>query len=156
MISKTGDQAMNYFKILAILTALGSNSAYAAGSSDETEDTSGADYQAAEDAILAGDFEAALPILAALTKDEPDNADAWNLLGFASRKSGDLAAAEVAYSTALTIDPDHLGALEYQGEMFLDLMQPDKARANLARLQELCGECEEAEDLARAVAAAGA
>lgn len=147
---------MNYFKILAILTALGSNSAYAAGSSDETEDTSGADYQAAEDAILAGDFEAALPILAALTKDEPDNADAWNLLGFASRKSGDLAAAEVAYSTALTIDPDHLGALEYQGEMFLDLMQPDKARANLARLQELCGECEEAEDLARAVAAAGA
>lgn len=145
---------MQYFKILAILTALGTGPAYGAG----TETTDAAEepkYQSAEAAILAGDFAGALPILTALTTAEPDNADAWNLLGFASRKSGDLAAAGVAYGRALEIDPDHLGALEYQGEMYLQLMQPEMAKANLARLVDLCGECEEAEDLAQAVAAAG-
>jgi Flp pilus assembly protein TadD len=147
---------MKYFKILAILAAFGATDAYGAGSEDKTEDTSGADYQSAETAILAGNFAQALPILSALIDAEPDNADAWNLLGFASRKSGDLAAAEIAYATALKINPDHLGALEYQGEMYLELMQPDMAKANLARLQSLCGDCEEAEDLAQALAAAGA
>ena len=135
---------MQYFKILAILTALGTGPAYGAG----TETTDAAEepkYQSAEAAILAGDFAGALPILTALTTAEPDNADAWNLLGFASRKSGDLAAAGVAYGRAL----------EYQGEMYLQLMQPEMAKANLARLVDLCGECEEAEDLAQAVAAAG-
>lgn len=147
---------MQYFKILAILAAFGAGSADAAGTEETTVDTAGAAYQTAEAAILAGDFTGALPILTALTGSEPDNADAWNLLGFASRKAGDLAAAAVAYGRALDIDPDHLGALEYQGEMYLELMQPDMARANLARLQDLCGACEEAGDLAQALAAAGA
>lgn len=147
---------MNYFKILAILTALGGSSALAVGTEDETAETESADYQSAEAAILAGDFAGALPILTAVTNTEPQNADAWNLLGFASRKSGDLDAAGVAYGRALEINPDHLGALEYQGEMYLELMQPDLAKANLAKLQALCGDCEEAEDLAQALAAAGA
>ncbi len=147
---------MNYFKILAILSALGGSSAYAAGTSDESSATdSAADYQTAEAAILAGNFAEAVPILAAITSAEPENADAWNLLGFASRKSGDLAAAGVAYGKALDINPEHLGALEYQGEMYLQLMQPELAKANLAKLQSLCGDCEEAEDLAQALAAAG-
>ncbi len=147
---------MQYFKVLAILAALVAGPAYAAGTEDESETTSGADYQAAEAAILAGNFAEALPILTALTEAEPANADAWNLLGFASRKSGDLEAAGTAYTRALKINPDHLGALEYQGELYLQLMQTDMAKANLARLQGLCGACEEAEDLAQALAEAGA
>jgi Flp pilus assembly protein TadD len=147
---------MRYFKILALLAAISATSAYGAGTEDESATTAGAEYQTAEAAILAGNFAEALPILTALTAAEPDNADAWNLLGFASRKSGDLAAAGVAYARALTIDPDHLGALEYQGEMYLELMQPDMAKANLQRLQGLCGDCEEANDLAQALAEAGA
>ena len=146
---------MHYFKILAILAAFGAGPVYAAGT-ETTEAAEGSEYKSAEEAILSGDFAGALPILIALTAAEPDNADAWNMLGFASRKSGDLAAAGVAYGRALEIDPDHLGALEYQGEMYLELMQPDMAKANLARLQDLCGVCEEAEDLALALAAAGA
>jgi Flp pilus assembly protein TadD len=149
---------MTYFKVLAILAALGASQALAAGTEDETESTSStglASYDTAEAAILSGDFAGALPILMDLTVAEPDNADAWNLLGFAARKTGDMAAAEVAYDRALTLNPDHLGALEYQGELYLDLAQPDMAKANLARLQELCGTCEEAVDLAEAIAAAG-
>ncbi len=148
---------MNYFKILALLSALGGTSAFAAGTSDETSDTASvADYQTAEAAILAGNYTEALPILAAITAAEPQNADAWNLLGFASRKSGDLPAAGVAYGKALAINPEHLGALEYQGEMYLELMQPDKAMENLVKLQAICGDCEEAADLAEALADAGA
>lgn len=148
---------MNYFKILTILASLGASGAFAEGTSDGSSDSTGAaDYQTAEAAILAGNYPEALPILTALTTSEPDNADAWNLLGFASRKTGDLTAAGLAYGRALEINPDHLGALEYQGEMYLELMQPDMAKANLARLQSLCGDCEEAEDLAQALAAAGA
>jgi hypothetical protein len=41
---------------------------------------------------------------------------------------------------ALSEDPNHLGALEYQGEMFVDLGQKDNALANLMKLKELVGE----------------
>lgn len=85
----------------------------------------------------------------------PNNADLHNLLGFALRKSGDLSAAGAAYDRALTLDPDHLGALEYQGELFLMLGRPDAAAANLARLEALCGACEEYRELAATIAAGG-
>ena len=41
---------------------------------------------------------------------------------------------------ALKEDPNHLGALEYQGEMFVDLGQKDNALTNLNKLKELVGE----------------
>lgn len=147
---------MRYFRLLAILAALSSAPALGEESDEVTPDTSSASYEAAETAILGGDFAAALPILTALTRDEPRNADAWNLLGFAARKTGQMKLAARAYARALAINPDHLGALEYQGELFLDLQKPDQAKANLARLRSLCGTCEEAEDLAQALADAGA
>ena len=147
---------MRYFQVLALLTALTSGPALAAGTEDGSADEGDAvTYEAAEAEILKGAFDKALPILTALTMAEPDNADAWNLLGFSSRKLGDMDGAAAAYSKALALNPDHLGALEYQGEMFLQTNQPDLAKANLARLQTLCGTCEEAEDLAQAITAAG-
>jgi len=57
-----------------------------------------------------------------------------------------------AYDKALTIDPEHKGALEYQGELFLTLKQPDKAKANLAKLKQQCSfNCKERDDLMRAI-----
>jgi hypothetical protein len=49
-----------------------------------------------------------------------------------------------------------LGALEYQGELFITTGKLDQAKANLAKLQGLCGTCEEAQDLEAALKAAGA
>ncbi len=137
------------FGLLSMVTG----PALAEGSSDESSDTvAGAPaYAEAQAAIAAENYAAALPILTRLTADEPQNADAWNLLGFSNRKLGDLAAAGKAYAKALEINPGHLGALEYQGEMYLELGQTDQAQANLARLQSLCGTCEEAEDLQDAI-----
>ena len=67
-----------------------------------------------------------------------DEADRQNLLGFTARKSGDLVAAASYYNTALTIDPKHIGALEYQGELFIQLGDIEKAQGNLAKLEKIC------------------
>ena len=48
-------------------------------------------------------------------------ADKFNLLGFTARKSGDLETAKSYYLRALEINPKHVRALEYQGELFLQL-----------------------------------
>ena len=48
-------------------------------------------------------------------------ADKFNLLGFTARKSGDYVSAATFYEKALSLDPKHIRALEYQGELFLQL-----------------------------------
>ncbi len=103
--------------------------------------------------IEAEQYKAAIRILRPVIREDRRNADAYNLLGFASRKVERYDAAAKYYVAALRIDPDHLGALEYQGELFLLLDQPENADANLARLLSLCGvNCEEYRDLKRDVA----
>jgi len=83
------------------------------------------------------------------------NADAWNLLGFAHRQAGDIDAANAAYTRALAVDRYHLGALEYQGELFISLGKIDDAEINLRLMDELCPVgCQEQRDLKAAIAAA--
>ncbi len=111
-------------------------------------------YLEAESLIDAERFEEALPLLVSLSEEQPGLADAWNLLGFAYRKTGNLARSGVAYRRALGLDPYHLEALEYQGELFLMLDDVGRAQANLARLDFLCdGGCEERDELAAAIEA---
>lgn len=141
--------------ILIGLLSLSLTPAFAAG----TDDTAivaelAPDYTAAKALIDAQDYAGALPLLNALTVAEPANADAWNLHGFANRKLGNLEVAAKSYDTALTLNPAHLGALEYQGEMFVETGQLDAAITNLAKLKGLCGACEQADDLAAAIGAA--
>ncbi len=130
----------------------------AAGTDDGTADasTTAAAYDEAKAMVDGGNFVAALPALLAITAEDAGNADAWNLLGYTHRNLGQMEESSAAYLRVLTLNPDHLGALEYQGELFLQTGQPDLARANLERLKSLCGTCEEAEDLEQAISAAGA
>jgi Flp pilus assembly protein TadD len=83
------------------------------------------------------------------------SADWNNLMGYAQRKQAkpDLDAAQRFYDTALQINPQHQGALEYSGE--LALMKGDLATAEvrLAALSKLCSTpCEPLDDLQKAVA----
>ena len=133
--------------------------AMAAGTSDGSSATAApaeATYQQAKATVDAGKFDEALPMLVSLTKADAKNADAWNLLGFTYRKLGKLDDSSTAYLKVLTINPNHLGALEYQGELFITTGKIDLAKANLVKLQALCGSCEEAEDLEKSLKAAGA
>jgi len=108
---------MKHF-ILTVTLAFGSFSAIAAGSLDDVDE----ELQSADRLIYKKQYVEAILILEDAIKNEPENADAWNLLGFASRKMGKLEESAEAYSNALRIDPDHKDALEYQGELFLMLL----------------------------------
>ena len=138
------------------LLFVGTDPLLAAGTEDTATDTEtgAATYATAKAAVDAKDYATALPILAKLTADEPENADAWNLFGFSNRKLGNMDEAAMAYETALKINPGHLGALEYQGEMYVELGKLDMAKANLEALKGLCGDCEQYEDLEKALGAA--
>ena len=83
------------------------------------------------------------------------NADWNNLMGYAQRKQAtpDLAAAQRFYDAALRINPKHLGALEYAGELALMKGELAVAEARLAALDKACNaRCEEFDDLKKAIA----
>jgi tetratricopeptide (TPR) repeat protein len=77
-------------------------------------------------------------------------ADILNYQGFASRHLGRFDAALSYYQEALALEPDHLGANEYLGELYLQMGRTDDARRQLARLDQLCAYgCAQREELAR-------
>ena len=110
------------------------------------------DYAAGSKAIKAGQFVAAIPLLERATARDPRNADAYNLLAYATRRNGDPAGAIPIYQKALTIDPKHRGAHEYIGEAYLMLGNVAKAKEHLARLDTLCTfSCSEYRELKKAI-----
>jgi len=117
-------------QIIIILTlVLGSTTAIAAGYYDVDEE-----LKSASNLIVEKQYKQAIEKLTDAIKSDSDNADAWNLLGYASRKKGD--------------------ALEYQGELFLLLGDKQAAEGNLAKLMLLCPEgCEQLAELKEAIAA---
>jgi Flp pilus assembly protein TadD len=107
--------------------------------------------------IKARDFTGAIADLNALIDRGTQHADVYNLLGYSLRRSGDTTTALTFYKKALEFDPDHKGALEYLGELYVQIGDLAKARENEARLAKLCPQgCEELEDLQQAIAAASA
>jgi tetratricopeptide (TPR) repeat protein len=104
--------------------------------------------------IKAQDFKAALAELMPMLQTH-QHADVYNLVGFSLRKSGDFKRAYTFYRKALDYDPEHKGALEYLGELYVETGRLDKAKEHVALLKKLCPSgCEELTDLERAVAAA--
>jgi len=113
-----------------------------------------AEYTAGVQAIEAKDFARAITLLETAVQHTPDDADAWNELAYATRKSGEPAKSIPLYQKALALDPRHLGAHEYIGEAYLALDDLAKAKEHLARLNRLCFfGCEEYRDLKKAVQA---
>ncbi len=83
-------------------------------------------------------FAGAIPLLQQVVQRDPRNADAYNLLGYSTRASGNPSGSLQYYQQALAIDPKHLGAHEYLGEAYLMLDRPAEADQMLARLDSLC------------------
>ena len=141
----------SFFSVLAVPV-------FAAGTDDgsSTASSTAAGYAEAKAMAQARNYVAALPALEKITKDDPQNADAWNMLGFTYRMLGHNDQSAQAYLVVLKINPNHLGALEYQGELFIQTGKLDLAKKNLVKLQGLCGNCEEYQDLDKALKTAGA
>jgi tetratricopeptide (TPR) repeat protein len=111
-----------------------------------------ADLKPARDKIAAGDFAGAIPILTTVLKDSPKDPDALNLMGFSLRKTGKWQDALSYYNQALAIEPKHLGANEYLGELHAERGEMDKAKERLAILEAACGkDCQQTKDLAQAI-----
>jgi Flp pilus assembly protein TadD len=102
--------------------------------------------------IKAKDYQGAITELNTMIDKGVQHADAYNLLGFSLRKSGDTKTAMTYYKKALDFDPNHKGALEYSGELYVQIGDIAKARENAAKLTALCpGGCEELADLQEAI-----
>ena len=136
-------------KILILLLFVSFN-AIGAGTSSSTDDsTQTADqiiklYELAEKHIDNQSYDKSLKLLKKLTKREDlgtKRADIYNLLGFSYRKleNPDLDKSFAAYMMAIEIDPSHLGAHEYLGELYLMRDQKDKALIILEKLDQLAG-----------------
>ena len=139
--------------------ALAATPCFAAGSggsssTDTTSTTPGpssGDYQTAKKKIDAGDYKGAIPILENLVKSSPRNADALSELGFCYRHLGQKEKALAYYNKALSVEPKHLGANEYMGELYLQMGMLPKAKERLAVLSDACKNCEEYGDLKKQI-----
>jgi len=131
------------FAVIAALSFGFTATAFAAGGGGGAADQPAAkpadpNYVRAKAMIEARDYANAVPLLQQVVAKDPRNADAYNLMGYATRKSGNANGSLQYYQQALAIDPRHLGANEYIGEAYLMLDQPAQADQHLARLDSLC------------------
>jgi tetratricopeptide (TPR) repeat protein len=102
--------------------------------------------------LNANNFKQALADLKIIDSEFKNNADVNNLLGYSSRKLKQYKPAATYYEKALKLNPNHLGALEYQGELFVLTNKVPAAKKNLAKLEKLCGlKCGEYLDLKKAI-----
>ena len=131
--------------ILVLALAGAPVAAIAAGSSSSSTPTDS--YKAAKDLIDDDEYAKAIPLLEKSIKEKGEYADALNLLGFSHRKLGEMDEAMTYYTKALSMEPKHLGANEYMGELYLEMNDLPKAEERLAVLKNACGDCDEYEDL---------
>lgn len=92
-------------------------------------------------------FEAALAI-------DPSYSDVYLELAEAARQQGLQGKAIHYYRAALDHEPGNLAAISGEGEAMVEKGALAKAKANLAKLESICGEgCTETQELAAAIAA---
>ena len=117
----------------------------AGSSSDNNKSDASSNYLKAEKLIEKKNYEKAIDLLSELLGEKPDGftkSDVLNYLGFANRKKQqpNYELAEKYYLEALTLDPNHVGALEYLGELYIDMNQVDQAKDLMERLKNAAGE----------------
>jgi Flp pilus assembly protein TadD len=139
---------------LSAFLVAGSLAAPAALAVDNVSSRDAPDLASVRTKIKAKDFKGAIAELTPMLTTH-QHADVYNLMGFSLRKVGDTKQAYTFYRKALEFDPEHKGALEYLGELYVETGQVDKARDNVTLLKKLCPSgCEELADLEHAIATA--
>jgi Tfp pilus assembly protein PilF len=130
----------------------GGGSSSAGGDSKKKSTSSASQYAQAKAKIEAKDYRGAKPMLEKLLAKSPRDADVLNLMGYCSRKLGDPDEALEYYQKALAINPRHIGANEYLGELYLEMKDLAKAEERLQVLTRACNGCEEQEELEERIA----
>jgi tetratricopeptide (TPR) repeat protein len=108
-------------------------------------------YERGRALALAGRYPEALGALEAVRNQ--NDSMVLTMIGYAKRKSGSFDEGMAYYQRALAIDPKNVNTREYLGEAYAEKGRMDLAKAELAKVEALCGkECEQYEDLAKAIA----
>ncbi|MFT0861363.1 tetratricopeptide repeat protein [Ancylobacter sp. G4_0304] len=143
-------------RLRALLAAALLLGAGAAGAVDTPPSDALPDLAPIRALIYSGEYEKAAAELETLSKTVR-HADVFNLLGFSLRHIGRYEEADKWYREALYYNPEHLQAIEYQGELFLQTGRLEKARENIVTLKIFCPKgCAELEKLEKAYAKAQA
>ena len=133
-----------------LFTLLFSTSVFAAASKSSDDTSASASdqiknlYDKAYDLVYAEDFDKSLKLLKKIAKrnDLGDmKADVYNLLGFSYRKNDnpDLDKAFESCKIALEANPEHAGAHEYLGELYIKMGKKSMAEEMLAKLEIIAG-----------------
>lgn len=123
-----------------------------AGAVDTVGSTDAPDLTAIRASIKAKEWAVAKTALDEMAQSV-QHADVYNLLGFVNRNIGLHKTALTFYRKALDFDPNHKGALEYLGELYVKVGDMKSAAQNEALLIKLCPQgCEELDDLRKTIA----
>lgn len=89
--------------------------------------------KAVRELAWSGQPERALAVLAAVTEGETDRVLTYR--AFALRKSGEVEAGLALYARALQVNPDNLLARSYLGQLYVEMVEIDLARAELNEIR---------------------
>ena len=132
--------------------ALGNPDSSGSDSNDDSK-TLNVAYQNSYNEVKSGNFQVAIKYLKKASKSSTNKADIYNLRGYSHRKLDLLEDAFFYYEKALKLDPRHLGANEYIGELYLRTNNLKKAEEHLEVLDDIClFGCDEYDDLKDAIA----
>jgi tetratricopeptide (TPR) repeat protein len=135
--------------LLSLIFLIFSSLAFSAGTNNSASDDQGTsvtkDFKNAQKLIYSKKYEKAIDILISLEDKKPigfSKADLYNYLGFATRKKNNpnYEDAEEYYLLALSIDANHIGALEYLGELYFETDRLGQAEELLIKLGAAAGE----------------
>jgi tetratricopeptide (TPR) repeat protein len=147
---------MQFKNVVGVLVAgaiLAAVPAFAMMSTDPAPAAKSRNYTEGERLVKAKDYAKAIPLLERALSDDVRDADATNLLGYSYRKMGNTQSALAYYQRALQLNPNHKGANEYLGQLYVELKDLPKAEERLAKLAQLCppATCEEYRDLKQSI-----
>ena len=134
--------------LLSLIFLILSSLAFSAGTNNSASDDQDAsitkDFNNAKKLIYSKKYEKALDILISLEDKQPigfSKADLYNYLGFATRKKNNpnYEDAEKYYLLALSINANHIGALEYLGELYFETNRLEQAGKLLIKLGSVAG-----------------
>ena len=135
--------------LLSLIFLIFSSLAFSAGTNNSASYDQGTsvtkDFKNAQKLIYSKKYEKAIDILISLEDKKPigfSKADLYNYLGFATRKKNNpnYEDAEEYYLLALSIDANHIGALEYLGELYIETDRLGQAEELLTKLGAAAGE----------------
>lgn len=136
--------SMFFLKYIVIFSLFLSQTTFAAGT-DDSSDTSSYDgnYKLGLELVKKEKYKSAIGKFKSLINKKSDNytqADIYNYLGYTHRKLKEYDAAETYYLKALKLDSDHIGALEYMGELYLETNRIEEAKKSLQKIKSVAGE----------------